>query len=172
METNIKNIYAIGDLLGPDKLMLAHVASVEAQIAVENCMGADKTMDYGVVPAGIFTTPEVGNVGTSELQAREAGLNYRADTFQFRALGKAQAIGEIAGEVKMISDKETGKIIGVHIIGPHATDLIAEAALAMKLGATAKDMAETIHLHPSLSEGLMETSHGALDECLHLPPVK
>ena len=171
METNIKNVYAIGDLLGPEKWMLAHVASVEAQIAVENCMGADKAMDYSVVPAGIFTTPEVGNVGISEKQAQESGLKYRADSFQFRALGKAQAIGEIAGEVKMISDQQTGKIIGVHIIGPHATDLVAEAALAMKLGATAKDMAETIHLHPSLSEGLMETSHGALDECLHLPPV-
>ena len=171
METNIKNVYAIGDLLGPEKWMLAHVASVEAQIAVQNCMGADKAMDYGVVPAGIFTTPEVGNVGISEKQAQESGLNYRADSFQFRALGKAQAIGEIAGEVKMISDQTSGKIIGVHIIGPHATDLVAEAALAMKLGATAKDMAETIHLHPSLSEGLMETSHGALDECLHLPPV-
>jgi len=172
METNIPGIYAIGDVLGPDKWMVAHVASVEAQIAVENCLGRDKMMDYQIVPAGYFTSPELGTVGLSELQANESGLNYRADTFQFRALGKSQAIGDIAGLVKMISAKKDGKILGVHIIGPHATDLIAEAALAMRLGASVKDLADTIHLHPSLSEAMMETAHAALDECLHLPPVE
>lgn len=172
LETNIPGVYAIGDVLGPDKIMLAHVASAEGLVAAENCLGADRKMDYRVVPSGIFTFPEIGSVGLSEGQATAQGLNYRADSFEFRGLGKSQAMGETSGQVKMISDSKNGRILGVHLIGPHATDLIAEAALAIKLGATVKNLAETIHLHPSLSEGLMEAAHAALDTCLHMPPQK
>ncbi|MBW2091637.1 MAG: FAD-dependent oxidoreductase, partial [Deltaproteobacteria bacterium] len=172
METNIPDVYAVGDILGPEKIMLAHVASAEALVAAENSLGGQKTMNYEVVPGGIFTFPEIANVGLTETQAQERGIGFRTDTFLFRGLGKPQAMGEIAGQVKMISQAKTGKILGVHIIGPHATDLIAEAALAMTLGATVKDLAETIHVHPSLSEAVMETAHTALDVPLHMPAGK
>ncbi|MBT4263008.1 MAG: dihydrolipoyl dehydrogenase [Deltaproteobacteria bacterium] len=172
LKTNIPGIFAIGDVLGPEKIMLAHVASTEALVAAENCLGASKSMDYSVVPSGIFTFPEIGSVGLSEAQAKDQCLNYRADKFDFRGLGKAQAMGELAGHVKIVSNTESGRILGGHIIGPHATDLIAEVALAIKMEATVKDLAETIHLHPSLSEAIMEVAHAAGDECLHLPPVK
>ncbi|MBW2324467.1 MAG: dihydrolipoyl dehydrogenase, partial [Deltaproteobacteria bacterium] len=108
----------------------------------------------------------------TEAQTKERGLDFRSDNFLFRGLGKPQAMGEIAGQVKIVSEVKTGKILGTHIIGPHATDLIAEAALAMKLGATVKDLAETIHVHPSLSEVVMEAAHTALDTPLHSPAGK
>jgi dihydrolipoamide dehydrogenase len=171
LETNIPGIFAIGDVLGPEKVMLAHVASTEALVAAENCLGATRTMDYRVVPSGIFTFPEIGSVGLSEEQAQTEGINYRADTFNFRGLGKSQAMGELAGHVKLISNRDTGRILGGHIIGPHATDLVAEIALAMKLDGSVADLAQTIHLHPSLSEAIMEAAHAASDECLHMPPV-
>lgn len=170
LETNIPGIYAIGDLLGPEKIMLAHVASAEAMVAAENCLGANQVMDYRVVPSGVFTLPEIASVGLSEEQARDLGMNCRTDSFDFRGLGKSQATGELAGRVKMISSLENGNILGVHLIGSHATDLIAEAALAMKLKATVGDLAETIHLHPSFSEGLMEAAHAATDRSIHILP--
>ena len=172
LETSIPGIFAIGDVLGPARNMLAHVASAEALVAAENCFGADRTMDYRVVPSGIFTFPEIGSVGLSEEQARAQGLNYRADSFNFRGLGKSQAMGELPGHVKIVSNAENGRILGGHIIGPHATDLVAEIAVAIKLDASVKDLADTIHLHPSLSEAVMEAAHAASDECLHLPPKK
>ena len=167
METGVVGVYAIGDLLGPSKIMLAHVASTEAMVAAENAMGGSRTMDYTVVPGAIFTTPEVANVGLSEVQAREQGHNVRADSVLFRTLGKAQVIGEIAGEARIISDVDSGKILGVHIVGPHATDLIAEAALAMRMGGSVKNLAETIHAHPTLAEIMLEVSFKALDRSLH-----
>ena len=167
METNLPGIYAIGDVLGPAKIMLAHVASTEGIVAAENIMGRNRSMHYEVVPSGIFTFPEVANVGLTELQARERGLDGRSDSFQFRTLGKPQAMGEIVGQVKIISDSRTRKILGVHIAGPHATDLIAEGALAMQLGATVEDLAQTIHAHPTLAEALMEAAHKALGAGLH-----
>ncbi len=167
LETNVSGVYAIGDVLGPPKIMLAHVASTEGIIAAENAMGFDRKMDYSCVPGAIFTLPEVANVGLSETQARDQGLNVRADTVLFRSLGKAQVIGEIAGQAKIVSSADDGKILGVHIIGPHATDLIAEGTLAIKMGATVSDLAETIHAHPTLSEIMLETSLSALDRGLH-----
>jgi dihydrolipoamide dehydrogenase len=124
-------------------------------------------MHYDVVPSAIFTTPEIGAVGLSESEARSRDAGVRADTVLFRTLGKAQILGEIAGQAKIVSEKETGRILGVHIAGPHATDLIAEATLAMKLGATVHDLAETIHAHPTLAEIMLETSLKALDHPLH-----
>jgi len=167
LETNIHGIYAIGDALGPSKIMLAHVASTEGIIAAENALGHNRTMSYEVVPSGIFTTPEVANVGLTEALAREKGQNVQADSFLFRTLGKAQAMGEIVGQVKIVSDLKTRKVLGFHIVGPHATDLIAEGTLALQLGATVEDLAHTIHVHPTLAEAIMETSHKALDQPLH-----
>ena len=162
METNVPKVYAIGDVLGPSKVMLAHVASAEGLVAVENGMGGDREMDYDAVPSAVFTSPEMACVGLTEDQARERGLGVKADTFLFRALGKAQAMGEIAGQVKVVADAHTGRIIGVHMIGPHATDLIAEGTLAIRMRATLDDVASTIHAHPTLSEALREVSSGQL----------
>jgi len=162
METRVKDVYAIGDILGPQKIMLAHVASMEGLVAVENCLGGQRRMDYGVVPSGIYTFPEVADVGVTETEAKAAGIDYRADTFLFRELGMSQAKGEISGQIKMIAEKPSGRILGVHIIGAHATELIAEAVLAIKLGATTQDLAETIHAHPTLAEGLWEVARKGL----------
>lgn len=167
LETNIPGIYAIGDALGPARIMLAHVASTEGIVAAENLMGRNRVMNYAVVPSAIFTFPEVANVGLTEPQAREQGLDVRSDSFQFRALGKPQAMGEIVGQVKIVSDNKNGKVLGVHIAGPHATDLIAEGTLAIQLGATVKDLAHTIHAHPTLAEAIMEAAHKAGGAGLH-----
>jgi dihydrolipoamide dehydrogenase len=167
MQTAVPNVYAIGDILGPDKIMLAHVASTEGQVAAENAMGESRKMDYQVAPGAIFTTPEVANVGLSETQAKEQGYQVRADSVLFRTLGKAQVIGEIAGEAKIVSEAGSGRILGVHIIGPHATDLIAEGALAMQIKGSVKDLAATIHAHPTLAEIMLEASFKSLDRSLH-----
>ncbi len=167
METDVPGVYAIGDVLGPPKIMLAHVASAEGMVAAENAMGEARQMNYDVVPGAIFTTPEVANVGLTEAQAKEKGYNARGDSVLFRTLGKAQVIGEIAGQAKIVSDAESGKVLGVHIIGPHATDLIAEGTLAVQMGCTVKDLAETIHAHPTLAEIMLEASLKGLDRSLH-----
>jgi len=167
METNVAHVYAIGDVLGPTKIMLAHVASAEGFVAAVNAMGGNRAMDYEVVPGGIFTMPEVADVGLTEIQAGERGYIVRSDTVLFRTLGKAQVIGEIAGQAKIISDAETGKIVGVHIVGPHATDLIAEGTLAVQTGCSVKDLARTIHAHPTLSEVMGEAAFRATDMPLH-----
>ncbi|MHB9029854.1 MAG: dihydrolipoyl dehydrogenase [Candidatus Latescibacterota bacterium] len=157
LETNIPGVYAIGDILGPPKIMLAHVASSEGVIAARNALGGFSTMDYRVIPSGVFTTPEVASVGLTGEQAHEKGLEVRSSVFHFRALGKSQAMGEIAGQVKLVADMEN-RLLGVHIVGPHATDLIAEGALALKMGATVDDLAATIHAHPTLPEALWEAA--------------
>ena len=167
LQTSIPEVYAIGDVLGPAKIMLAHVASKEGLIAAENAMGRNRTMNYNLVPGAIFTMPEVANVGLTEAQAKKQGLNVRADTVLFRNVAKAQVIGEIAGEVKIVSDTETGRILGVHMIGPHATDLIGEGTLAIQMGCTVKELAETIHAHPTLAEIMVEASYKALGKALH-----
>jgi len=167
METNVPNVYAVGDVLGPSKIMLAHVASTEGMVAAENALGGNGRMNYDLVPTAVFTFPEVANVGKTEDQARASGFDVRADTFLFRTLGKAQATGELAGQVKIISDTQTKRILGVHIVGAHAADLISEGTVAIKMGATVNDLAETIHAHPTFSEALMEASHKALDAGLH-----
>ncbi|MFZ3065186.1 MAG: dihydrolipoyl dehydrogenase [Nitrospirota bacterium] len=167
METNIKGIYAIGDVVGG--IMLAHVASTEGIVAAENIMGHSREMDYNIVPAGIFTMPEIGSVGLREKQANEKGIDIKIGRFQFRGLGKAHAMGEIAGMAKIIADAKTDKVLGLHIIGAHAADLVHEGAVAMKLGAKAKDIAATIHAHPTLSEAIMEASEDLHKMAIHLP---
>ncbi len=167
MKTSADHIFAIGDILGPDRTMLAHVASHEGFVAADNAMGLDTRMDYGAVPNAIFTSPEVGNVGLTETGAKEKGIDAESTSVNFRVLGKAQAKGEIAGEAKIITEKETGKIVGVHVTGPHATDIIAEGTLAVKNGLTVNDLAETIHAHPTLAEIMLETSLKAAGTPLH-----
>lgn len=162
MRTSADGIYAIGDILGPSRVMLAHVASAEGLCAVDNCLGKERELDYSVIPGGIFTSPEIGTVGMSEAEAVEKGFEVRSQVFQFRELGKAQAMGELAGMFKVICEKESGKILGAHIAGAHATDLIAEAALAIQNGLSAADVAHTIHAHPTLAEGFYEACEGWL----------
>jgi len=167
METSAPRVYAIGDVLGPSKIMLAHVASSEGLVAAENAMGGEEAMKYEIVPGAVFTTPEVANVGLTEAQAKSRGYNARSDSVLFRNLGKAQVIGEIAGEAKIVSDAENGRILGVHMVGAHATDLIAEAALAVKVGITVRELAQLIHAHPTLAEVMREASFKSLDRALH-----
>jgi dihydrolipoamide dehydrogenase len=139
--------------------MLAHVASMEALVAVKNCLGGTERMDYGAVPAVVFATPEVAAVGLTEAQAREQGLNVACPQTAFRELGKAQAMGELAGLFKLVVDADDGRLLGAHIAGAHASDLIAEPTLGMGLKATAGDIARSIHAHPTLAEGVFETAH-------------
>jgi dihydrolipoamide dehydrogenase len=166
METNVPGIYAIGDVTG--NMMLAHVASHQGCVAVDNALGGNSQMDYTVVPAGIFTMPEIGSVGLREQQAREKGIAYRVGKFQFRGLGKAHAMGEITGMAKIIADEATDRVIGVHIFGAHATDLVHEGALAIKMGATAQELGAMIHAHPTLAEAIMEASEDVRKMAIHM----
>jgi dihydrolipoamide dehydrogenase len=173
METTASGIYAIGDVTG--KAMLAHVASAQGKVAVENIMGHRTTIQYDVIPAGIFTLPEIGRVGLTESQARERAeareenvqASLKIGRFRFAALGKAQATGETTGFCKLIAHAATGKILGVHMVGTHAADLIHEAALAMQVGATVEQVADMIHAHPTLAEGLMEAAEDAEGKAIH-----
>jgi len=173
METSTPGIYAIGDVTG--KAMLAHVASAQGKAAVENIMGHRTTIRYDVIPAGIFTLPEIGRVGLTESQAREwaearggdPNAILRIGRFRYTALGKAQATGETTGWCKVIAEASSGKILGVHMIGAHAADLIHEAALAMQVGATVAQVAEMIHAHPTLAEGFMEAAEDAAGKAIH-----
>lgn len=167
METSIKGVYAVGDVTGG--IMLAHMASKEGMIAAENAVGGDAVINRSVVPAAIFTSPEIASVGLREKQALDKGYRIKIGRFQFRALGKAHAMGEISGLIKIIADAQNDKILGAHIIGPHASDLIHEIALAVNKGLTVKDIADTIHAHPTLSEGIMEAAEDVHDSAIHVP---
>ncbi|MEW6569926.1 MAG: dihydrolipoyl dehydrogenase [Nitrospirota bacterium] len=167
LETNVTGIYAIGDVIGG--LLLAHVASREGIIAARNIMGADEKIDYSAVPYAIFTSPEIASVGLKEYEAEERGIKISTGYFEFRTLAKSHCIGEIEGFVKMISDARSDRLLGVHIIGPHASDLIHEAALAVRKGLTARDLSETIHTHPTLSEALKEAAEDVRKEAVHIP---
>ena len=167
METNVPGVYAVGDVTGT--VMLAHVASHQGLVAVENALGGNERMDYAVVPAGIFTMPEVGSVGLREKQAVEKGMKVKVGRFPYRGLGKAHAMGEITGMVKVIADDATDKILGMHICGAHATDMIHEGALAIRMGATARDVGHLIHSHPTLAEAVMEAAEDVHGLAIHLP---
>lgn len=156
MQTNIPTIYAIGDVT--DKMQLAHVASHQGIVAVDNILGKEKKMDYEVVPSAIFTEPEIAMVGISEKYAEENNLDIKIGKFPFAANGKALTAGENRGFVKLIKEKATGKIIGSTIIGPHATDLLATVTLAIKNGITAEEITETIFAHPTTAESIHEAT--------------
>ncbi|HUI45864.1 MAG TPA: dihydrolipoyl dehydrogenase [Nitrospirota bacterium] len=166
METNVPGIYAIGDVTG--KILLAHVASAQGLKAAANALGGSEKMDYGAVPAGIFTMPEIGSVGLREQEAKEKGIKYRVGRIPYRGLGKPHAMGEITGVVKIIADEATDKVLGVHLCGAHATDLVHEGALAITMGATAKQLGNMIHAHPTLAEGIMEAAEDVHKMAIHL----
>jgi dihydrolipoamide dehydrogenase len=165
-QTKESHIYAIGDVIGG--LQLAHVASHEGIIAVEHIAGENPSpMDYNLVSRCIYSSPEVSSVGITEDQAIEKGFEVKTGKFSFRAIGKALVFGESDGFVKIIADKETNDILGVHMIGPHVTDMISEAGLAMVLDATPWEIAHTIHPHPTLSEAIGEAALAVDGKAIH-----
>jgi len=165
-QTKESHIYAIGDVIGG--LQLAHVASHEGIIAVEHIAGEDThPLDYNLVPKCIYSSPEVAQVGLTEDQAKEQGFNIKTGKFSFRAIGKALVFGESDGFVKIVADKDTDDILGVHMIGPHVTDMISEAGLAMVLNATPWEVANTIHPHPTLSEAIGEAALAVDGKAIH-----
>lgn len=170
METTAPGVYAIGDATGG--VLLAHTASAEGMVAARNACGQEASMDYSCIPAAIFTTPEIASVGLRDFEVKEKKIEANIGMFQYRALGKAHAMGEITGFFKIIADKKTDRVLGVHIIGEHAADIIHEAALAIKKGLTASDIAGTIHAHPALSEGLMEAAEDVHGQAVHLSRKK
>lgn len=156
--TNVENIFAIGDLVpGP---MLAHKASAEGIAAVEAMAGKSAEVNYDAVPGIIYTWPEVASVGLTEEQVKERDIPYCVGTFPFTGAGRARCMGETDGFVKLLAHSRTDRILGVHIIGPRAADMIAECVLAVEFGASAEDIARTIHGHPTFAEALMEAAMG------------
>ncbi len=165
LRTNIPHIYAIGDITGIAPL--AHVASAQGIVAAENCFGANRAMDYRAVPNVVYTVPEVASVGLTEQQAREQGYELKIGKFPPRILGRAMAAGIKEGLVKVVADAKYGQILGVHMCCEHASDLIQEAVLAIKLEATLDELVDTIHPHPALVEALMEAFHDAAGHAIH-----
>ena len=167
MQTNIEGIYAIGDVAGPP--WLAHVASEEGIIAAEHLAGENpEPMKYDNIPGCTYCHPEVASVGLTEKAARDAGYELKIGNFPFRALGKAMAVGDTDGFVKVIYDAKYGELLGCHIIGAEATNLITEAGVARKLEATWHEVLTTIHPHPTLSEAIMEATADAFGEAVHI----
>ena len=170
METNIPWIYAIGDVTGNQ--MLAHKASAEGIVAAENISGHKTHADYSKIPNCIYTFPEVASIGLTEKQAKEKGLQVRIGRYPFQSNGRALAMGESEGFVKVIADKDLGQVVGVHILGSHATDMIGGPVLAMVLETTVEEMGKTIQAHPTLNEALSEAALDAIKEAIHLPKKK
>jgi len=164
MRTNVPSIYAIGDAAGGG---LAHVATREGEVAAENALGGSTKMDRRAIPACIYTEPEVAVTGLTEQQAKEAGYDVKVGRFTFKALGKALAINENVGLVKIVSEARYGEILGAHIIGPHATDLIHEVCVSMKLESTIEELMHTIHAHPTLAEAVMEAAQDVKGHSIH-----
>ncbi len=165
METSVPGIYAIGDVTGIS--LLAHVASMQGLVAAANAIGGKAAMDYSAIPNCIYTDPEIASVGLSEPAAKERARAVKVGRFNFAALGKAMCIGEIAGMVKVVADAQTDKVLGVGIVGPHATDIIAEGVLAVRHGLTAAQVAEAIHSHPTLPEAVGEAMHDVHGQAIH-----
>jgi dihydrolipoamide dehydrogenase len=170
METSVPGIYAVGDVTG--RQMLAHKASAEGVAAAENAMGHSSKVDYSRIPNCIYTFPEVASVGLSEKQAKEEGLQVVVGRFPFQSNGRALASGNSDGFVKVIVEKELGQVIGVHILGEHATDLIGGPVLGLALEITADELGKTVQAHPTLNEAISEASLDALREAIHLPKKK
>lgn len=158
LRTSVPNIYAAGDILGPKHMMLAHVAAVEGLSVVATLAGAGRPVDYKTVPSAIFTSPEIGCVGLTEAQAAEVCDHVVCGVTQMRELGKAQAMGELPGFFKLIIDGDDGKILGAQLMGAHASDILAEATLALSEAATVHELVHTIHAHPTLAEGMWEAA--------------
>jgi dihydrolipoamide dehydrogenase len=168
MQTRAPHIYAIGDVVPTP--WLAHVASAEGILAVEHMAGhpGARPVIYDLVPSCTYCEPEVGSVGLTEAKAKERGYDVAVGKFPFSALAKASILGKTAGFVKIVRDKKYDEVLGIHIIGPHATDLIAEACVAMRLESTTEELFKTMHAHPTLSEAVAEAAHAAWGHAIHI----
>jgi dihydrolipoamide dehydrogenase len=165
MMTNVEGVYAIGDVRGPP--LLAHKAQKEGMVAAEAIAGLTTVAEWKSIPWAIFTDPEISGVGLTEKQAVEAGYKVKRSRFSFAALGRAMAVGETDGFVRIVSEEQSGIVLGVQIVGPEASDLISEATLAIEMGATVEDLALTIHPHPTLPEAIMEAAESAAGKAVH-----
>jgi dihydrolipoamide dehydrogenase len=166
LQTNIPNIYAIGDVVGG--MLLAHKAMKEGETAAEIIADMDKKMDYRVVPWAIFSSPEIASVGLTEEEAQEKGIEVVTGEFPFTANGKAISMNETDGEVKLVARKDTNELIGGQIVGPEASVMISEVALAVEKHLSIRDIADTIHTHPTLPEVTMGAAKAALGEAVHI----
>ncbi len=167
METSVPGVYAIGDMVGPP--LLAHKAMAEGVVAAEAIAGrSPRPLDYGNVPACTYCRPQIASVGLTEAKAREAGREVSIGKFPFTANGKAVALGDTEGFVKVVADKASGEILGVHIVGPEATEIIHEFEVGRTLEATLEEIIHTIHAHPTLSEAALEATLGALGQAIHI----
>lgn len=170
METNVSGVYAIGDCLG--QVMLAHVASAQGEIAAENACGHKKKYDGKTNPSCVYTNPEFAGVGLTEEKAKEMGIDYKVGKFPLMANGKALIMGGQDGVIKIIADKKYNEILGVHILGPRATDLITEGALAIGAEVTLEDVIATIHAHPTIGEAMKEAALAVENRAIHIPNKK
>jgi dihydrolipoamide dehydrogenase len=166
MRTAVPNIYAIGDIAGQP--MLAHKGSKEGLVAAAVIAGQNEEYDARCVPAVIFTAPEMASVGMTEDQAREAGYEPVTGSFPFAASGRAMTLQETEGFAKIVADKDTDLVLGLHMVGPEVTELVAEGALAIEMGATTEDLARTIHAHPTLPEAVMEAAEAVHKMAVHI----
>lgn len=165
METSLPGLYAIGDVAGPP--LLAHKAMREGLVAAENAAGKNAAFDFQI-PSVVYTQPEWASVGLTEEEAQKAGYKVKVGKFPLSASGRALTLGAAEGVVKVVGDEETDLLLGVHLVGPMAGELVAEAALALEMGATVSDLALTIHAHPTLSEGLMEAAEALHKQAIHI----
>ncbi|WP_255192595.1 dihydrolipoyl dehydrogenase [Natronobeatus ordinarius] len=163
--TNVEHIFAVGDVAGEP--MLAHAGSYEGQVAAEVIAGEPSAIDYQAMPAAVFTEPEIGTVGLTEAEAEEQGFEPVVGKFPFMASGRALTTGHADGFVKIVAEEEAGFVLGAQIVGPEASELIAELGLAIELGATLEDVAATVHAHPTLAESVMEAAENALGHAIH-----
>jgi dihydrolipoamide dehydrogenase len=167
MRTTEPNVYAIGDVIPTP--MLAHVASAEAVLAVEHIAGKNpQPINYDLTPSATYCYPEVASVGLTEKKARERGYDVKAAIFPFAAITKAAISNEANGMIKVVSDKKYDEVLGVHLVGPHATELLAEACVALRLETTTEEIARTMHAHPTLSEIMKEAAEATLGHPIHI----
>ncbi|MEL6195971.1 MAG: dihydrolipoyl dehydrogenase [Myxococcota bacterium] len=165
--TNVPNIYAIGDILRTP--WLAHVASAQGLLAIDHASGKEaRPINYRTIPNCTYCDPEVASVGLTEAKAREMGYELKVGRFPFSALGKARVIHKTEGFVKVIADAKYNEILGIHMIGPHVTDMLAEGVLALQLETTGEELAHVIHPHPTLTEAVMEAAHGVVGKPIHI----
>jgi dihydrolipoamide dehydrogenase len=164
--TNVPGVYAIGDCA--TGLMLAHKATKEGEVAAEVIAGHKAAMDVRSIPAVVFTDPEIATTGLTEEQAKAAGRKVKVGRYPFAALGRALSVADPEGFAKVVADADSGEVLGVHVVGGGASDLISEAALAIEMGAFLQDLSLTIHPHPTLPEAIMEAAKHALGEAIHI----
>jgi dihydrolipoamide dehydrogenase len=166
MRSQFSTIYAAGDVTG--RVLLAHAASAQARVAVDHMLGlAPRKINDRDIPLAVFTSPEIGCVGLTENEARNMGINVRCGAFNLRGLGKAQAMGELSGMVKVVAEAQTGRLLGLHIVGAHASDLVHEGAIVLRQAGTVEDLEHTIHAHPTLAEGIQEAAEDVFGHAIH-----